>query len=159
MNSRLLFAGSAVGIAVVSFAATKAEPWVPTSTITFAGMILLRATPIWKFVPLWVPLLFIFWCWPLTRSSKWLPKRSVVLAAGVTLLTLFCFTETAFALRYHGEGYVAFAVLGNTIGVALAAATALMYWRTPRPGRGYLFHLGLFLWLATYAIPYFGEYP
>jgi hypothetical protein len=66
MTRRLIFAATAIGLGLASYLALSAEPFVPTSALTFLGFLELHMTRLRTLVPLWIPLAFIIWCWPLT---------------------------------------------------------------------------------------------
>jgi hypothetical protein len=53
----------------VSYLGLVAQPLIPTSTVTFAGVLLVHSTPFGVFIPLWAPLAFTLWCWPLLRED------------------------------------------------------------------------------------------
>jgi hypothetical protein len=77
----------------------------------------------------------------------------------VGLLTVLCFVDTEYALTYHGPKYIAFAIAGNVTLAMISAMLALRFRRCQGTTVGTLFHATLFLWIASYAFPYLGEYP
>ena len=94
------------------------------------------------------------------RGSPTVPARSHVLFAIVALLSMLDFAGgTRFAIGYHGFRYV----LGTGIISALwwvsLGTLAYLAERQPSYSRNLGFHLGLFAWLAWYALPYLGELP
>jgi hypothetical protein len=74
-------------------------------------------------------------------------------------LTLLSLTDIGYGLTYHGRTYVISALIGNVIFVLALTIAALRFRRAAQFTTGYVFHFLLFAWLATYAVPYLGEYP
>lgn len=114
------------------------------------------------FVPsLWVPVLYLAWCWPLFRGESWLPVQSVVLAIYIAILSavLWASAYDGFAWQYHGSTYVLAGALGNILAVLALVGVYVLYRHHPSFQIGLLFHVLLFLWLGSYALPYLGEFP
>jgi hypothetical protein len=107
-----------------------------------------------------VGLIFAAWSMQLVRRNVEIPRRSFVLFfAGVALSAFNFVMGWAHGVQYQGLPY-ALTCLAVSIALALLLLAALMRNRTAPSAWSFLaFHVGLFGWLATYAMPYLGEGP
>ena len=105
--------------------------------------------------------LFFLWRPGFFRGEPMVPKRSYVLLAIVTVLSIIYFISGwRLGLRYQGFEYTLTVLIVN---VGWAAALVFAFVRTWQNGASFrtsLFvHWMLFAWLAWYAFPYLGELP
>jgi hypothetical protein len=106
-----------------------------------------------------VPVLFFFgWNPRLFLGATRVPKRSYVLFAIATVLTVFSFRSSfSDGIGYQGPEYT-YAFLGAN--VACVALLGLMFARNwnadPSFKKNLLLHWGLFAWLAWFAVPFLG---
>ena len=163
MTYRKIFWLTTVSLGIISLIffslSIAGKPYVSSSTITmFLMLLILLVSPkglenelLWL-VPLWVPLGFVAWCWPLQRGIAWLPFRSLVLYGAIILLTLLSFRY----IEYRSEHEIIWTMLGNLALFVLIFWSVFRFRHHPSPLRGLIYHSLLFFWLATYAIPFLG---
>jgi hypothetical protein len=88
------------------------------------------------------------------------PIRSYVLWVAVTILSgTWIVAGWHYGLEYEGLEYTASCALFS---VALSSLSAFALWRArtaPSFSSALVFQTLLFLWLASYALPYLGEIP
>lgn len=107
-----------------------------------------------------VGLVFAAWSRQMLRQEFHIPRRSLVLfVAGIVLSVTNFIAGWPDGVQFQGRAYVA-TCLGISIALALILTVILLRNRAVPSARNFLaFHVGLFGWLATYAIPYLGEGP
>jgi hypothetical protein len=164
MTYRKIFWLTTLGLGIIALMSSSqsiaGKPYVSYSTITLIlGMASLVVVPkgleniaFW-ILPLWVPLGFTAWCWPLQRGTAWFPLRSLVLFGAIILLTLLSFRDIG---PYRSELELIWTLSGNLALVFLTSLSAFWFRHCPSPLRGLIYHSLLFFWLATYAIPFLG---
>ena len=106
-------------------------------------------------------LLFFLWRPGFFRGAPQVPRRSYVLVAIITVLSITYFISGwRRGLQYQGAGYTRAVLIVN---VGWAAVLVFAFVRTWKKGASFgisLFvHWMLFAWLAWYAFPYLGELP
>ena len=106
-------------------------------------------------------LLFFLWRPGFFRGAPQVPRRSYILLAIVTVLSIIYFISGwRLGLKYQGTGYTHAVLIVN---VAWAAVLVFAFFRTWKEGASFgtslLVHWMLFAWLAWYAFPYLGELP
>jgi hypothetical protein len=105
-------------------------------------------------------LLFFVWNPGLFRGETKMPKRSYVLLAVATLLSVPWFAMGwKFGLEYQGGRYCYSVLVTN---ICWLAGLWLVFARTKTADSfapNLFFHWMLFAWLAWYAFPYLGELP
>jgi len=105
-------------------------------------------------------LLYFAWTPCLFRGDSQVPKRSWVLLARLSLLSVAYFVSSwGYGNQYQGHGYT-FAICAVNILWLLGLWTSL--YRSSRVcsfRANLFFHGALFAWLAWYAFPYLGELP
>src|SRR4029077_18404556 len=106
-------------------------------------------------------LLFFIWNSGLFRGEAKVPKRSYVLLAVVTVLSVFYFVSGwTLGLQYQGAQYTRFVCAVNIAWVLLLILGFLRSWKKDNSFWFNLFlHWMMFAWLAWYAFPYLGELP
>lgn len=135
----------------VSFLTLRAGPLVPTSLPLF---IVAGVTRSLVLAPLWAPAAYLAWCWPLLHGQPWLPKRSLALAIAI----FGCSAVLWLVMGPHAQGQfknttIVVAVCNSIAGIALLLV-ASSFRRRPSFKLGLLFHVLMFGWLASYALPY-----
>jgi hypothetical protein len=110
---------------------------------------------------LFIPAVFIGWCWTVFRDrSAKVPPRSFALFGVVALLSLCIVSLNGeCAIEYHGVEYlhgIWLASIAWWLGLTTLACFAD---RRPSLPLNLAFHFALFSWLAWYALPYMGELP
>ena len=123
--------------------------------------VLLAWTPITPYgVPVLVALFVALWCGPLFKGSGYVPARTVVLAWIVGLSSAAWFVSAAIRRLSSAGPLYTTVVVGASL--LLAATTFILIRRARRePGisASALAHGSLFVWLVSYAFPWFGEVP
>jgi hypothetical protein len=116
---------------------------------------------VFRYAAIAVPMLLFFaWNPGLFRGEAMMPKRSYVLLAVLTLLSVPWFgVGWKFGLAYQGGRYCYSVLMTN---ICWLAGLWLVFARTKRAdsfAANLFFHWMLFAWLAWYAFPYLGELP
>lgn len=106
-------------------------------------------------------LLFFVWNPGLFRGEAIVPKRSYVLLAIATVLSVVYFVASwNWGLKYQGPQHVYVVCAVNVAWVTLLILAFARSWKAPPSFRFSLFlHWILFAWFAWYAFPYLGELP
>ncbi len=106
-------------------------------------------------------LLFFAWQPGLFRGDAVVPKRSYVLLAIATVLSVFYFVASwNWGLHYQGPRYAHVVCAVNVVWVGFLTFAFARSWNAPPSFRFNLFlHWVLFAWLAWDAFPYLGELP
>ncbi len=105
-------------------------------------------------------LLFFAWNPTLFRGQAQVPKRSWVLLAITTLLSLLWFVESwKYGLEYQGRRYTYQICIVNGLWLVVLWALFATYSRRTSFVGNLLLHWLLFAWLGWYAFPYLGELP
>ena len=116
-----------------------------------------RLTRAAVFVP---SLLFLAWNPGLYRGHAQVPKRSLVLLAAATLLSVVWFIAGwKYGLQYQGAHYTYSICLMNVVWLVLLWVIFIRCWRRRSFTGNLLFQWVLFAWLAWCAFPYLGELP
>ena len=135
-------------------APTIASPYpLPLVIAAFAGV-----PPL--LVALSVSAAFFAWSYPLFRGESGIPLRSTILFLVVAAGSVWFFaTGWEYGLKYQGHVYTATCASLSTIQFAVLTTARLLNRRSERFWTSLGFHVGLFAWIATYAMPYLGETP
>jgi hypothetical protein len=133
-------------------ALTLISPWsfvliVPT----------LVGAPPWL-VPLLWGALFVGWYPASIWGAAEVPSRTVALWLAAALLSIaYCMSSWRAGVTFQGP---LFTVLVLVVNVAAFSACSAFLWRAlkkPSFGRCLRLHVGLFVWISTYAFPYLGS--
>jgi hypothetical protein len=138
---------------VISLSQGVPKVWAPFPIPLFILMIL--TGPLAFIMP---GVEFLLWSWQLLRGQPCIPHRSVGALVILGCLSVWYFVGAwSEGIMRYGAGYVV-AVAAANVGF-LALLTGLSIWSYKRPTftSSLLFHSIMFLWLAWYAFPYFGE--
>jgi hypothetical protein len=109
-----------------------------------------------------VPVLFFFaWNPGLFRGDAKIPKRSYVLLALATVLSVVWFVSGwEYGLKYQGPRYTYVVCFVNTAWIGFLWVIFTRAWKVGSSFKTNLFlHWMLFAWLTWYAFPYLGELP
>ena len=103
---------------------------------------------------------FWLWCFQLFSGTPSVPKRTAMLMIVMGALSIAGFaTGWSYGIQYQGLAYTATCAVAS---IAMLAGCAFMFWRERKRASfsgSLLLHTLLFMWLASYAFPYFGETP
>jgi hypothetical protein len=133
----------------------------PFPALTVLPAFHLSARPL-SLAVLFVPvLLFFAWNPGLFRGDAKIPKRSYVLLALATVLSIFWFVSGwSYGLKYRGPEFTYVVCIVNIAWIAFLWVMFARAWRVGSSFKTNLFlHWRLFAWLAWYAFPYLGELP
>jgi hypothetical protein len=109
-----------------------------------------------------VPVLFFFaWNPGLFRGDAKIPRRSYVLLAFATVLSVLWFVSGwNYGLKYQGAQFTHVVCIVNIAWISLLWAIFVRAWKVGSTFKTNLFlHWMLFAWLAWCAFPYLGELP
>jgi hypothetical protein len=96
----------------------------------------------------------------LNRRPPNLPKRTIVLLALLTVLTVVDYVlEWKYGIQYRGTRHTIVVYVINAMWLASLWWTVARFQRQPSFKGNLLSHWLLFAWLAYYAFPYLGELP
>ena len=133
----------------------------PLPALTVLPAFVLGSLKLWK-AAIIVPML-LFFCWfpGLLWGVGRIPKRSYVLLAVATGLSVLWFIwGWRFGLDYQGKHYTYTVCFINIAAISfLALAFSRGRKREPSFGTNLIVHWILFAWFAWYAFPYLGELP
>jgi hypothetical protein len=105
-------------------------------------------------------LLFFAWNPGLFHGGQRIPKRSFVLMAVLTALTVIWFIAGwKYGVEYQGRPYTYAICVVNIGWLMLLWVMFIRYRRGASFTGNLLFHWIMFAWLAWYAFPYLGELP
>jgi hypothetical protein len=117
----------------------------------------LLGVPPWL-VPLLWGALFVGWYPALIRGAAEVPARTVALWLATAMLSIAYFvTSWRAGVTFQGP---LFTVLVLTVNVVVFSTCSAWLWRArnkPSFGRCLRLHVGLFVWISTYAFPYLGS--
>ena len=114
-----------------------------------------------RYAILFVPAVFIGWCWTVFRDgSARVPPRSFALFSVAALLSL-CSVSLGgrYATEYQSVEYLHGIWLISIVWWLGLTILACLADRRPSVPLNLAFHFALFAWLAWYALPYMGELP
>lgn len=163
MPSRTAASGIVALAALAGVASGVPTVWSPLNLVGLVPALLASAILSGAAIavpPILLGGVFAWWCpnvWAgQTRVSPW----SLALAVCVGLLNLASVTlGRHYGLEYQGVAYVN-AVTFISVALWVTVCAGLLWAaRGPSPARSLWAHLGLFVWLGWYAIPYMGELP
>jgi hypothetical protein len=168
MNSRLLVIASSLLLVVLVwlglFSAGVPRVYCPMPALTVLPIFILSAWRLKSYAILLLPfllppVLFIVWS-PnlLTHKHSILPKRTVVLAAVLSVLTVLYFTFSwKYGVEYQGQEHTIIVCFINAIWLAMLWWIIFRALHQPSFRATLLSHWLLFAWLSWYAFPYLGE--
>jgi hypothetical protein len=134
---------------------------LPALTVLPAFLLSLVSPQLFK-AAVFVPVIFFFaWNPRAFRGDPKIPKRSYVLLALATVLSLVWFVFSwNYGLEYQGALHTYVVCIVN---IAWVGFLWVMFTRTWKVGSSFktnlFLHWMLFAWLAWYAFPYLGELP
>ena len=133
----------------------------PLPALTVIPAFLLYSAHLFRTAVLIPTLLFFAWNPGLFRGDVKVPKRSYVLLAVATVLSVIWFVGGwKYGLQYQGPRYTYAICLVNLVWLALLGATFGRSWKGQSSFKLNLaLHWILFAWFAWYAFPYLGELP
>jgi hypothetical protein len=133
----------------------------PLPALTLLPAYLLADWHLWKAAVVLPTLLFFAWHPGLFRGQAKIPKRSYMLFAVATVLSLVYFAASwKWGLHYQGIRYTHVVCIVNITWAAFLGLAFARSWNGPSSFRFNLFlHWMLFAWLAWYAFPTLGELP
>ena len=165
MNSFLSVIASSLLLVVFawlgSFSAGVPRVYCPMPALVVLPAIMLSAWRPTALAVLLPPILYIAWS-PnlLTYTHSILPKRTAVLTAVLSVLTIIYFTLSwKYGVEYQGQEHTIILCLINVLWLAMLWGAIFRALRQPSFRATLLSHWLLFAWLSWYAFPYLGELP
>ena len=134
----------------------------PLPALTILPALILSSWPgqAYRYVVLLPSVLFFAWNLSLFRGKALIPKRSIVLLAITTGLSVVYFVKFwKDGVRYEGSKFTELVCLVNALWLLLLWIMLARRWKASSFADSLLFHWVLFAWLAWYAFPYLGELP
>jgi hypothetical protein len=165
MNSRLLVMALCISLLLFSylglFSAGTPRIYCPLPILTMLPVILLQGSWLPLLVVLIPSIMFITWTPRLLQPGYAdLPKRTVVLTALLSILSIFYFTASwKYGLAYQGQTYTIIMCLINAVWLVFLWLSIIHALRRPSFKATLLSHWLLFVWLSWHAFPYLGELP
>jgi len=105
-----------------------------------------------------IPVLFVFWSFPLLKGQERIPKRTKILAALLVLLSFIALAASwSYGIQYQGIGHTVAMYLFNLGCWAILFVLLRNNARQASYTSNFLFHWTLFAWLAWVAFPWLGE--
>ncbi len=164
MNQKISVLVAAAVVAVVSAQALGqfggGSPLILTpSPIPFVVPILILNLPVVLAISLFT-LAFLIWRPALFHGAVGVPIRTLALFAITSVLSFVWFISSwSYGLKYEGRTYTVVCAL---LSAALFSVSGFLLWRArtaPSFVTALLSQTTIFLWLASYALPYLGETP
>jgi len=127
--------------------------------------------PIWLVVPIFLGVpaivavavltaIFLVWRPSLFQGATAVPIRTYVLWGVITILSgIWIVAGWRYGLKYEGSGYTTVCALVSLAFFCLSAFALWQARKTPSFTNALLAQTLLFVWLASYALPYLGETP
>jgi hypothetical protein len=104
--------------------------------------------------------IFWLWCAPLFAGKISVPKRTGVLLMVVGALSTIAFAiGWRFGMEYQGLAHIAVCILASAAMLAFCIFFFRRVHKHPSFGGSLLLHTLIFVWIASYALPYLGETP
>ena len=154
---RVFHYSSAALVFVLSFSAVSDPPLLGFTTLPFIGFLIsIFLGPI---IAAALPALaFLLWCKPLFEEEPVVPKRSLFMLLGLSIVSIGYFISGwDYGSRYQGQEYVETMAWVNGGIVAILFVIALLTRLRGSLVLNMAFHLLMFSWVGFGFLPYLGE--